>query len=40
VVNFNEIFYVTKVIKKIQLDAFVIGRIVNFYFHQILEFSD
>jgi hypothetical protein len=39
-VNLHEIFYVTKVIGKIHLDVLLIGRIVNFHFHPILEFSD
>jgi hypothetical protein len=40
VVNLNEIFYVMKVIGKIHLGVFIIGRIVNFHFRPILEFSD
>jgi hypothetical protein len=39
-VNLNEIFYVMKVVGKIQLGISFIGRIVNFHFRPILEFSD
>ncbi len=39
-VNLNEIFYVMKVVGKILRGVFLIGRIVNFHFHPILEFSD
>jgi hypothetical protein len=40
VINLNEIFYVMKVIGKIHLGVFVIGRIINFHFRPIFEFSD
>jgi hypothetical protein len=39
-VNLDEIFYVTKVVGKILRGLFLIGRIVNFHFHQFLKFSD
>jgi hypothetical protein len=39
-VNLYEIFYVMKVVGKILVGVFLIGRIVNFHFHQFLEFSD
>jgi hypothetical protein len=39
-VNLKEIFYVMKVIGKIHWSVFVIGRIVDFHFRPILEFSD
>jgi hypothetical protein len=38
-VNLYEIFYVMKVVGKILWGISLIGRIVNFYFHQFLEFS-
>jgi hypothetical protein len=39
-VNLYEIFYVMKVIGKISVGIFHIGRIVNFHFRLFLEFSD
>ncbi len=39
-VNLYEIFYVMKVVGKILRGIFLIGGIVNFHFHQFLEFSD
>jgi hypothetical protein len=39
-VNSYEIFYVMKVVGKILWGISLIGRIVNFYLHQVLEFSD
>jgi hypothetical protein len=38
--NGHLVFYVMKVVGKIHLDVFVIGRIANFHFHPILEFSN
>ncbi len=39
-VNLYEFFYVMKVIGKILRGVFLIGIIVSFHFHPILEFSD
>jgi hypothetical protein len=39
-VNLYEIFYVMKVVEKIRVGIFHIGRTVNFRFHPLLEFSD
>ncbi len=39
-INLDEIFYVMKVVGKILWGVFLIGRIVSFHFHPILEFSD
>ncbi len=38
-VNLNEIFYAMKIVGKILRGISLIGRIVNFHFHQFLEFS-
>jgi hypothetical protein len=39
-VNLYEIFYATKVVGKSPRGIFLIGRIINFHFRPILEFSD
>jgi hypothetical protein len=39
-VSLYEIFYVMKVVGKIRVTIFHIGRIVNFHFRLFLEFSD